>query len=94
MAYVVYNKETTRTLYVKGKEYYATEAAAKAALTRAWKKGKIEHRYNWDVAEVGYFRANIEKIKVVKNLMSGKDVRISVNTPRCCDPSSETYWSM
>jgi hypothetical protein len=31
--------------------------------------------------------------KVVKNLMSGKDVTISRDTPLCCDPSSETYWS-
>lgn len=34
------------------------------------------------------------KYKTVKNLMSGKDVQIAANTPLCCDPSSETYWSM
>ena len=32
--------------------------------------------------------------KIVKNLMSGKDVEIPYETPRCCDPSSELYWSM
>jgi hypothetical protein len=32
--------------------------------------------------------------KVVTNLMSGNLVRIPVDTPLCCDPSSETYWSM
>jgi hypothetical protein len=32
--------------------------------------------------------------KMVKNLMSGKLVEIDYRTPRCCDPSSETYWSM
>ena len=32
--------------------------------------------------------------KTVKNLMSGKDVQIERDTPRCCDPSSELYWSM
>lgn len=30
--------------------------------------------------------------KTVTNLMTGKEVEIDVNTPRCCDPSSELYW--
>ena len=33
------------------------------------------------------------EVKEVNNLMSGKSVVIDVNTPLCCDPSSETYWS-
>lgn len=32
--------------------------------------------------------------KVVRNLMSGLPVTIDADTPLCCDPSSETYWSM
>ena len=32
--------------------------------------------------------------KVVRNLMSGKDVIIAYDTPRSCDPSSELYWTM
>ena len=32
--------------------------------------------------------------KVVKNLVTGKDVRIAAVTPWCCNPASETYWSM
>lgn len=32
--------------------------------------------------------------RVVKNLMTGKDIIIDKDTPLCCDPSSETYWSM
>ena len=32
--------------------------------------------------------------KIVKNLMTGKDVEIASDTPWCCNPSSETYWSM
>lgn len=35
-----------------------------------------------------------QEMKTVKNLMSGKDVQIPVNTPRSCDPSTELYWSM
>ena len=61
MAYVVYNKETTKTIRAKayGKEYYATEAAAKAFLTRMVKMGY--RKEDFAVAEIGDFRANIEK---------------------------------
>ena len=94
MAYVVYNKETTKTIRAKayGKEYYATESAAKAFLTRMVKMGY--RKEDFAVAEIGDFRANIEKYENVTNLMSGKQVRQSVNTPLSCDVSSETYWSM
>ena len=94
MAYVVYNKETTKTIRAKayGKEYYATEAAAKAFLTRMVKMGY--RKEDFAVAEIGDFRTNIEKYETVTNLMSGNPVRQSVNTPLSCDVSSETYWSM
>lgn len=31
---------------------------------------------------------------IVKNLMTGQDVEILASTPHCCNPASETYWSM
>ncbi len=34
------------------------------------------------------------KTRKVVSLMSGKEVEIAYDTPRCCDPSTETYWSM
>jgi hypothetical protein len=34
------------------------------------------------------------EVKEVTSLMTGKKVTIAVDTPRCCDPSSEAYWSM
>jgi hypothetical protein len=40
------------------------------------------------------FDAAPEPMKTVKNLMSGIDIEIPVDTPRSCDPSSELYWSM
>lgn len=40
------------------------------------------------------YQADEKRTKIVTNLISGKLVRIPVNTPLCCDPSSETYWSM
>ena len=33
-------------------------------------------------------------MKTVKNLMTGKDIQIAHDTPWCCNPASETYWSM
>ena len=33
-------------------------------------------------------------MKTVRNLMTGTDIEIPVGTPRCCDPSTELYWSM
>jgi hypothetical protein len=32
--------------------------------------------------------------KVVTNLMNQMQIVIDKNTPLCCDPSMETYWSM
>jgi len=32
--------------------------------------------------------------KTVKNLMTGKLIEIDADTPNCCNPASETYWSM
>jgi hypothetical protein len=32
--------------------------------------------------------------KTVKNLLTGQDVQIDRDTPWCCNPASETYWSM
>jgi hypothetical protein len=40
------------------------------------------------------YMANENKTKIVTNLISGKLVRIPVNTPIYCDPSSESYHSM
>ncbi len=34
------------------------------------------------------------KMKTVRNLMSGNLIEIPEDTPRCCDPSTELYWSM
>lgn len=36
----------------------------------------------------------VPTMKTVRNLMSGAAVEIPHDTPRCCDPSSELYWSM
>ena len=35
-----------------------------------------------------------ERYMTVTNLMTGKPVQIEADTPWCCNPASETYWSM
>jgi len=50
-------------------------------------------------AEIAKLQRQLEalekpKMKKVKSLMSGKEIEIREDTPFCCDPSTETYWSM
>ena len=95
MAYVVYRTSDTRIVTEKryGKETYATEAAAKAAMTRMIKKNKHPGE-ELRVQDLQAYRMFIEqKVKKV-NLMSGQEYWESVNTPNYCSPSSEAYWSM
>ena len=95
MAYVVYNVGTTQTVNEKrfGRESYKTEAAAKAARTRMIKRIKFDPT-QLAVAEVAFYTQYIAGTVTRTNLMTGKKYQESVNTPMCCSPSSETYWSM
>ena len=98
MRYIAYNKFTTRYLTKHPKvrtklENFATYSAAQAAITREHNRGAID-RIDFLIAESSVFHASIEKTETVNNLMSGKPITQSVNTPICCDPSSETYWSI
>lgn len=36
----------------------------------------------------------VPKMMTVKSLMTGEDVQIDRDTPWCCNPASESYWSM
>lgn len=97
MSYIAYHKETTRYLSNhKGvkthKEHFESAGAAKSAITREAKRGAIKAE-DFAVLESSEF-AKIEKTETVKSLMGGKEVVQSVNTPWCCNPASETYWSM
>ena len=97
MQYVVYHKETTRLLrnhpQVKtDKGSFDGIPAAKAALTREVKRGAVK-REDFEICNIEIFRT-LQKTEIKHNPMSGKPFEQSVNTPLCCDPSSETYWSM
>ena len=51
---------------------------------------ELKHLYPEPMFKMEYFPT----YKTVTNLMSGKEIVIETETPRCCDPSSEAYWSM
>jgi hypothetical protein len=44
-------------------------------------------------ASLGYRFEYFPTKVTVKNLMTGKDVQIDRDTPWCCNPASESYWS-
>ena len=74
------------------KRYFKSASGAKRATTCANRNaGKLV--YNW-VEESWFLLKYPVGTKVVKNLMTGKDMVISEDTPYCCDPSQERYWSM
>ncbi len=69
---------------------YKTHGAAKATITR------LINKQGWNLADLAIVEASTYQapMKTVKNLMSGAEIEIPADTPRCCDPSSELYWSM
>jgi hypothetical protein len=84
--FVVYHRASTKLLKV-----FDTESAAKRSRTCANRRaGSDEYAYTYDFM----YHNEVVKTKTVKNLMTGKDVEIDSDTPWCCNPASETYWSM
>jgi hypothetical protein len=92
MMYLVYNLATTRIVGSERHTYWKTHGAAMAHRTRMGRMGYNVDEYG--VAEVEYYRQHIERQESRVNIMTGQQFTQSVNTPLCCDPSSETYWSM
>lgn len=86
MAYVVYHKKST--VLVKS---FTLESSAKRSTTCMNRNSGAEE---YACAEENVYRNDVVHNKTVKNLLSGQDVTIPSNTPHCCDPSTETYWSM
>lgn len=108
MSFVIYNLKSFKLLECRqaNKRSYETMSAAKAAITRvatAAENCRIVTRLanfkaeEWAIADTDEFYKSIKpatKMITVTNLMSGKQIQIAEDTPRCCDPSSELYWSM
>ena len=69
---------------------YKTHGAAQATRTRLCRKA------GWTVSELNIVSRDTYRTPkmTVKNLMTGAPVEIDADTPWCCNPASETYWSM
>ena len=69
---------------------YKTFGAARATRTRLCNKA------GWAVDQLSIIATKYYKPRMVErvNLMTGKEFLEDVNTPNCCSPASETFWSM
>lgn len=84
--FVVYHRSSTQLLKV-----FNLESAAKRSKT-CMNRNAGSDQYAYTFEEIYY--KEVVKTRKVKNLMTGQEIEIPSNTPRCCDPSSELYWSM
>ena len=60
----------------------------------SWTGNQVQRFKRKYQANAEAFRLNMSTMKTVTNLMTGEEMEIPVGTPRSCDPSTETYWSM
>lgn len=88
MSYIVYN-----TALHADRKIYRTERGAKIACTKFNKNALIGDRRVYAVATSDDFFSNIRTVMSVKNLMTGASIEIPSDTPWCCNPASESYWS-
>ena len=79
-----------------------TKSGERTVSTTVW-QNRDEAEMRREVRELQYelwpvnkgFRIEFHpKMMTVKNLMTGADVEIDRDTPWCCNPASESYWSM
>ncbi len=95
MEYVIINTKTDKpvTKYY-GVVMYETESGAKCAATRLSKKTNILHQVMPYMDYIEKLRAKPVKMVERTNLMSGEKYMEAEDTPLCCSPASEMYWSM
>lgn len=73
------------------KRYFKSASAAKRSVTCS-NRNAGSRVYDFMEETLFYIKHPVG-MKTVKNLMSGQDVQIAEDTPWCCNPASETYWS-
>lgn len=86
MKYVVYHKASTQIL----KSFDLESSAKRSATCMNRNAGDAKYTY----ADYETYKNRVVHRKTVKSLMTGQEVEIDSDTPHCCDPSTETYWSM
>lgn len=69
---------------------YKTFGSARATRTRLCRKA------GWSADQLSIIATTHYKPRMVTrtNLMTGQTFEEDVNTPNCCSPASETFWSM
>jgi len=73
------------------KRYFKTLAGAKRSATCA---NRNAGKFVYNFVEKSWFDLKYPVgTKIVTNLITGEKIEIACDTPRCCDPSSELYWS-
>lgn len=85
--YVIVNTQTSRIV-----KSFPSERGAKISLKRKYAGEQNPHLVvmHQEAYDVGF-----RKQVAVRSLMSGKTVMIDASqVGGCCDPSTETYWSM
>lgn len=86
MYFVVYHIDSARSI----KTFNTSSAAKRSTTCMNRNAGAQKYAFTND----DDYHNNVVKTWRVKNLLTGEDVEVNSNTPRCCDPSSELYWSM
>lgn len=95
MVWVIYEVATSKMVKLRWdkKEVFKTEAAAKTVKTRICKTGRY-HPADLKVVDFETYNQSVRKTVTRVNLMTGEKYEEDINTPGCCSPSTETYWSM
>ena len=78
-----------------------TKSGERLVSTTVWRdrddngmRREVANLFDTYSPEAGYRFDWVPSMKTVKNLMTGADIQIAHDTPWCCNPASETYWSM
>lgn len=87
MGYVIFHMDSKRRVGWK-----QTLKGAKISV-RAW--NRRSGAMNYSILDEEIFESLYNRLTPVQNMMSGKTVWIrEQDKGGCCDPSTETYWSM
>lgn len=88
MNFVVFHKDFPH----QDKRYFKTAGGAKRSATCS---NRNAGKQVYSFMEETFFALKYPVgMKTVKNLMTGKEIQIAEDTPWCCNPASESYWSM
>lgn len=87
MGYIIFTVDSKRRVDRK-----QTERGAKISVAA---RNRRSNGQNYAIMEEAEFNEKHNGLVTVKNMPSGKDVQIRAqDVGTCCDPSTETYWSM